>query len=372
MKPRVAVLTNIPSTYQVELFDEIAKQARVDLRVWYCAEKDVRRHWEPPRPSHWHRFGRDWRITAHNDQYYLDPRLASEIGAWQPHLAVFSVYSMPAVQIAMWRAGLAGIPWVYWGESVGTGGTGLRVRLARHVALYPIRRWALGLFAVGRRAVLNFRRHLADDRPVLNVPYFSDLRRFSRGSGASSTAGRGSTFLFVGSLVHRKGVDTLARAFSLLVDRVPGVRLLIAGDGAGAQLLDRQLPERAARAVTRQGFVAWQSLPQLYGKGDYLVLPSRYDGWGMVVAEAMASGLPVIGSTAAGAVLDLVQEGITGWQVPPDDPGALEATMRLAVTTNRHRIQWMRRQWPKVARKYDAALCARLFARAVSVVLQSG
>src|SRR3989442_1787092 len=151
MKPTVAVLTNIPSPYQVELFDAIAKQGRVDLRVWYCAERDVRRYWEPSRPSHWHRFGRDWRIATRNDQYYADPRLASEIRQWRPHLAIFSVYSMPAVQIAIWRAVLAGIPWVYWGESVGTGGTPVHIRLARHVALYPIRRWASGLFAVGSR-----------------------------------------------------------------------------------------------------------------------------------------------------------------------------------------------------------------------------
>src|SRR2546428_1578777 len=162
MKPRVAVLTNIPSPYQVELFDEIAKQARVDLRVWYCAEKDVRRHWEPPRPSHWHRFGRDWRITAHNDQYYLDPRLASEIGAWQPHLAVFSVYSMPAVQIAMWRAGLAGIPWVYWGESVGTGGAGPRGWLPRPAGPSPLRGRGVGPFPGGRGGVLKLLRPLGD------------------------------------------------------------------------------------------------------------------------------------------------------------------------------------------------------------------
>ena len=91
MKPKVAVLTNIPSPYQVELFNAIAEEASLDLRVWYCAARDSRRSWVTPALRHWHRIGRSVHVVGRHDHYYLDPRPAREIVRWKPDLAVLSV-----------------------------------------------------------------------------------------------------------------------------------------------------------------------------------------------------------------------------------------------------------------------------------------
>ena len=361
------MLTNIPSPYQVELFNAIARRGRIDLRVWYCAEQDTRRLWGPQRPVHAHSIGAGWYIKTGRDHWYLDPRPALDLLRWKPELAVFSVYSMPVVQLGMWCATLARVPWVYWGEAVATGGEGLLRRTGRNLALLPVRRRAAGFFGIGQKGVENFRRLLGADRPVLKMPYFSNLARFAP-AVANRRPLHETTFLYVGSFIYRKGVDLLAQAFSELVESVQNVRLVVAGDG-DAGLLDRQLSPAAAARVVRHGFVPWDRLPELYRQGDFLVMPSRYDGWGLVIPEAMASGVPVLGSTEAGATLDLVREDVTGWRVRPGDPQDLVAAMRRATSLSQDQVLAMRQRCVIRARRFDAKAGARVFERAVRLVL---
>jgi glycosyltransferase involved in cell wall biosynthesis len=366
MKPRIGVLTNIPCPYSVELYDTIARRGRIDLRVWYCAPRDTRRLWAQQQPLHWHQIGAGWHIN----HWYLDPRPARELIRWRPDLAVLSVYPIPVIQAAMRWASWESIPWVYWGEAVGSGGRGWLRRAARTFALSPVRREAVGFMAVGCKGVENFRGAFGSDRPLFNVPWFSDLKRFGPKNGGRPASTGETTFLYVGSFIPRKGVDVLSRAFSELVAVVPNVRLVIAGDGDTSEIFDRYLSPAAAARVERCGFIPWESLPELYRRGDFLVMPSRYDGWGLVIPEAMASGLPVIGSTEAGATLDLVREDVTGWRVSPDDPQLLAAAMSRAAALPQEHVVKMRRQCVIRARRYDVEVGARVFERAIGLLLK--
>ncbi len=368
MTPRVAVLTNIPSPYQVEFFNAVVREGSLDLRVWYCADRDRRRSWTTPPLEHAHRIGRGWRVAGAHDHYYLDPAPAAEIVRWRPHLAVCSVYTMPAVQLAMWRATRARIPWAYWGERVAVGARSAPVRLLRRAALLPIARYAIATLAVGRRAEAGFRELFGPAHPILNLPYFSDLARFA--DGRSRAPGEsGTSFLYVGSFTHRKGVDVLARAFNRVVTQTPSVRLIAVGDGDPVQTFTAHLSAEALQRVDVRPFVAWAELPAVYRLGDVLVFPSRYDGWGMVVPEAMASGLPVIGSTGAGATWDLVREGVTGWRVPPGDVAALTCAMEAAAALSPGDRLGRTLAARAMARRYDVVVGARVLRRAVHRLL---
>jgi len=167
VKPRIGVLTNIPSPYAVELYDAIARRGRIDLRVWYCAPRDTRRLWSQPQPLHWHRVGAGWYVGP--DHWYLDPRPAMDLLRWKPDLAVLSVYPIPVVQAAMWAASWARLPWVYWGEAVGAGGHGWLRRAGRSLALLPVHRWAAGFLGVGQKGVENFRTTFGAERPIFHA-----------------------------------------------------------------------------------------------------------------------------------------------------------------------------------------------------------
>ena len=133
--------------------------------------------------------------------------------------------------------------------------------------------------------------------------------------------------IFVGRLVHLKGVDVLLRAAAA----VPNVKLCVVGDGP--QLLDLQ---RLAKQLGITSRICWRgrldppAVAAEIAAADVLVLPSRKDGWGAVVNEALSLGTPVICSSAAGAC-DLLRHEWLGMVVPPNDEAALrDALVRWA------------------------------------------
>jgi len=129
-------------------------------------------------------------------------------------------------------------------------------------------------------------------------------------------------FLFVGRLVADKGVDVLATAYQRYRDTADQPwPLLVCGDGPVAD----QLAGRPG--VEMFGFVQPDDLPEVYQKSGCLILPSRFEPWGVAIHEAASAGLAVVASTACGATTRLVLDGYNGLVVPPGRPGALATAL---------------------------------------------
>lgn len=131
------------------------------------------------------------------------------------------------------------------------------------------------------------------------------------------------TILTVARLTAQKGIDVLIDALGMLRARNIPARLQIAGDGA-----ERRALEEKTRALNLQSFVEFlgmiqqEQLPALYGACSAFVLPSVREGMGLVLAEALLCGAPVI-STRSGGVTDNVRDGETGLLFPERDAPAL-------------------------------------------------
>jgi glycosyltransferase involved in cell wall biosynthesis len=127
--------------------------------------------------------------------------------------------------------------------------------------------------------------------------------------------------LFVGVLERYKNVDGLAAAWRLAAPRVPDARLLLVGAGTMSEVprrLVEELPEQTA-------WVERLSSPEIAHALDeawFLVLPSRSEGMGRVVVEALARGRPVLGARVGG-IRDLIENGVNGVLVPVGDTAAL-------------------------------------------------
>ena len=135
--------------------------------------------------------------------------------------------------------------------------------------------------------------------------------------------------LAVGAVIPRKGYDVLVAALARL--RHLSWRLVIAGDCERSAETFQRLEADIAHLgltdrITLLGAVAPDELALLYAASDLFVLPSRFEGYGMAYAEAIAHGLPVVGTTA-GAVPQTVP-GDAGVLLPPDDIDALAATLQ--------------------------------------------
>jgi glycosyltransferase involved in cell wall biosynthesis len=131
------------------------------------------------------------------------------------------------------------------------------------------------------------------------------------------------TLLHVGRLGYEKRVDQIIHTFALLANDFPKARLRIVGDGPEREFLQSLAVDLGVGdRVQFTGFVAHHVLPSIYQQADVFITTSTIETQGLVVLEAMASGLPVIGVNAL-ALPELIQDSVNGFLVPHEDEKAL-------------------------------------------------
>ena len=130
-------------------------------------------------------------------------------------------------------------------------------------------------------------------------------------------------FLYVGRYDPPKDVATLVRAYQLYRQSAPDPwGLTCHGGGPDAKLL------KGVTGVIDAGFAQPADLPDRLAAHGAFVLPSRFEPWGVVIAEAAAAGLPIVCTNACGAAADIVRPYYNGVTVPPEDPAALARALR--------------------------------------------
>jgi glycosyltransferase-like protein len=210
------------------------------------------------------------------------------------------------------------------------------------------------------------------DREAYLIGNGVDTARFSPAADGTDVALRshlklpaGKVFLAIGGVEKRKNTLRILEAFRIVRDTVPSSRLVIAG---GASLLDHDAYQAdfaatlAAsgvpdNAVIRTGPLPQAMMPALYRAADVLVFPSVKEGFGLVVLEAMASGVPVVTSRIA-PFTEYLGDGDVLW-CDPHDAGAIAAAMaaalepnlRIAVTARGFAVA-ARHDWTAVARAH--------------------
>ncbi|HKO97120.1 MAG TPA: glycosyltransferase family 4 protein [Pyrinomonadaceae bacterium] len=138
----------------------------------------------------------------------------------------------------------------------------------------------------------------------------------------SESSGRGAGLLFCGTWDHSKGIHYLVEAFSLVRERGVKANLTVLGPGYPKEVVLRAFPKHIQPFVTVIDRADENEVARQYRRHDLLVFCSSYEGYGMVLAEAMAQGLAVI-STPVGCATTLVVDGKTGLVVPRRDSRAL-------------------------------------------------
>jgi glycosyltransferase involved in cell wall biosynthesis len=166
-----------------------------------------------------------------------------------------------------------------------------------------------GVLAVGTWAVDSYRT-VARSAPVHVFPYTTGA------SGQRERAPAPTPVIgFVGDLIERKGVDILVESLACVPE---GNRpaLEVAGDGPAREGLAQRARDLGV-TVEWLGHLPADELQARQRRWWAQAVPSRYDGWGIVVAEALAAGVPVLASSRAGAAVDLVRDGVNGAVVRP-------------------------------------------------------
>jgi glycosyltransferase involved in cell wall biosynthesis len=335
---RVALCTNILTPYRLPVLRALAETPGWQLRVFVDAASE---------------FDRSWRVDARGldvagsgslsrvrrgRTLHVPLRLPAALERFRPDVVVSGELG-PRTLLAALYGHLAQIPLVVWAYPTpwSPAASGPRVRWRR--ALLRRASAVIGMGAAARRALVSL--GVPDER-IFDAPNAHDreglekaLAVVDEGSARLALAGLGCrerVALVAGRLIPAKGIAELLEAWDLLA---PELRdewtLLFVGSGP----LEPDL--RRARDSHRRGEIAWlpclefAELVSLYAASQLLVFPSLSDPWGLVVNEALASGLPVLCSSRAGCAEDLVRPGRNGWLADPVDTEAFAAALREAL-----------------------------------------
>jgi glycosyltransferase involved in cell wall biosynthesis len=203
------------------------------------------------------------------------------------------------------------------------------------------------------------------DARIAVVPEPIDLAEWRRRfAAAERRVSSRPTVLSVARMYPRKRLDDLLRATALLRERIPDVQVRIVGEGPMSDRL-RRLHEELALGDTAVllGEVSRARLSVEYVNADCFCLPTVQEGFGLVFAEAMAAGLPVVACRAA-AVPEIVADGRTGVLVNPGRPDELAEALETVLMND-----GLRKELSEEARRrveaYDLERVARTFLEAV-------
>ncbi len=197
-----------------------------------------------------------------------------------------------------------------------------------------------GAVVGGKRAASYVRRlgipgeKVAGAYDVVDNHFFSS--RAARHRLQASPSEKQPYFLFVGRLAPEKNISTLLRAHSRYLESGGGWPLVIVGSGPlNEELLEQAKGQIQCGTVVFAGHKNIHELPEFYAFAGCFVLPSTREPWGLVVNEAMASGLPVIVSSRCGCADDLVENGSNGFIVDPENPTELVAALERVASLSR-------------------------------------
>jgi glycosyltransferase involved in cell wall biosynthesis len=331
---RLTVVLTHPVQYYAPWFRELHRREELALSVIYAVEPTPEQQgvgfdraftWDTSPldgyPSTVIRRARSSESVDSSSYRGLDvPEIADAIRDSRPDVVLVpGWYSITLVR-ALRACRRLGVPVLYRGDTHGDGvGRGLRAIAWR---LHSRRRLRLfdGYLSVGSRARAYLQRAGVTDWRIFHAPhavdnaYFADAAAAFDGAEGRAAARRALglpadrfVVLFAGKLEAKKRPLDLIRA---LAGCDFPVALYVAGSGALEQECRREA-DRLGVEVVWGGFVNQSAMPRVYAAADCLVLPSDWgETWGLVINEALASGLPCVASDRVGAAPDLIDESV--------------------------------------------------------------
>jgi glycosyltransferase involved in cell wall biosynthesis len=198
----------------------------------------------------------------------------------------------------------------------------------------------------------NRARFSLDERRARTIYNGVDTRRFSPGPARQAAP---ALVLTIAHLIPEKGVDHLLHAFAQMRHRE--ARLRIAGDGPQASHLAQLAAELGLEGrVDLVGLT--NDVPALLKEADIYVHPTLAEAFGLAIAEAMATGLPVVASRLGG-IPELVEDGVSGLLVEPRDSKAIARAIDLLLDVPELRMRLGRNARTRAVERFDVRGCAR-------------
>lgn len=348
-RPRLLVVLYIVPPYRAALLEKLARRGRVEVCTMTEARGEANRTWPQGLRSTWVRYiqGDSWSVDLHRigaDGYLHLPkhphRVARTVRQFDPDVVVAAGsgnWSSP-VNIGLWLWRLVCRPrwklallWGSWRTVLPRRSQSRQRYRARDAVRMLLSPWVRAFvrhadawIAYGSKAKNEVQALGAISSRTIIVPN-AVADESAVGEKAAEPDNR-PVFLFVGRLMWEKGIDTVLEAF----ERNETGTLWICGEGPLAPDVERAA--LANDSIQWLGHVEGEELAARYRACDAVLLPARYEVWGLVVNEAVMFGKPVVVSENVGAAYDIVEPERTGLIVSAGDAAELANALNRIAT----------------------------------------
>ncbi len=295
---KVLFLSNIPSPYQVDFLSSL--QLQVELLAYFLDSHGQNLTCETSK------LGENFYIAnfCHRISHYKNYK--KKLLAFRPDIVVLTGYAQPLSGYNLYLCWRYGIPVVHWLERPLPHGLLNFIKLIyARIRLHTTSM----VMAIGTQSDEFYGKVFHG--PIINFPYSLNLKPYLK-IKRFKTEGDKKTLrlLFSGQLISRKNVLRLVLAVKKINHHLPLIVTII-----GCGELEAELKAISAddSHIDIKGFVQQENLPEIFEAHDVFILPSLHDGWGVVVTEAMAAAMPVIGTNKVGAIIDLIEHKRNGF-----------------------------------------------------------
>jgi len=327
-KFKAILITNIISPYRIPLFNAISERKNFNFKVVALAENEKNREWKFNKDRikfnyqilpGWHFYIRNKEISIH-----LNIGVFKIFWKYKPDIVITSGYNSLAYWQAFLYCKVFKKKFILWNET-----TLLSVGSIKGVKGFLKRIFIRGadkciVCGVKAKEYLEYfgtnPGHIYISRNTVDMDYFRN-RVFQFRGGINFRKERQQypkyLLLYIGRFTKGKGIIQVLKLLNNLADTDVG--FIIVGSGPEEKKLEAYCIQNKLWNVVFEGFRQKDELPKYYALADIFIFPSFYDVWGLVVNEALASGLYVLSSKYAGASYDLIKEGWNGEVFEPYD-----------------------------------------------------
>lgn len=310
---RVALVTNIPAPYRLRMFDVLAAEPGIELKLFFCSQREPDREWDllPLRAPHV--YLRQRVLTWRGRFIHANPDVWPQLGAFRPDVVITTGFN-PTHLLAFAFARLHGSRHVAMTDGTATSEAKLTF-VHRWIRRRIYRRTEAFVGASGGSFAL-YRQYGVPTRSIFKSHLCADNAAFA----AVAHTPRDVDFIFCGRFVAGKLPLFAIEVAALAAQRLGRpVTLLMVGSGELEARMRIETDLVAGHVQTHfAGFAAQAALPGHYARAKVLLFPTLGDTWGVVANEACAAGLAVIVSPQAGVAGELVCDGVNGRVLPLD------------------------------------------------------
>lgn len=340
-KNKVILITNIISPYRIPVWNYVSQQKEFDFKIFFMRETEYNREWRIPLEDIQFKYeilsGLHLPVKKLNWEIHFNPGVFFKLKKENPDVVILDGYDTPTVWIALFYAKLHKKKIIFWIGSTLASSRKTKGIVSSLKKLFI--RSSDSFIAYGKLAKEYLEYFGASCDKIFvgcnvgDVKFFRDKVRSFRKREEFLKKRRQYPpilFLFVGRFDGGKGILEILHALKDIKSKNWG--LIMVGDGPLlSEVINFIKINNLKQKIQLVGFKQKDELIEYYALADIFLFPSLREAFGIVVSEALASGLFVLSSKYAGATYDLLKEEETGYVIDPKDINDLKTKIELTI-----------------------------------------